>query len=53
MNNTAEVAALIIRERNELVLMLRRLTHPAADESDLEDALELLMKYESVRHDNR
>lgn len=29
-------------EHNQMLKMLQRLTHPAADEDDLEDALELI-----------
>lgn len=42
-----EVVTVIMRERMQLIKMLRRLTHPNADDSDLEDALSLLEKYEA------
>jgi len=32
-------------DRLELIQMLRRVTHPNADDTDLEDALELLERY--------
>jgi hypothetical protein len=41
-----EIITMMLRERIALVKMLRRLTHPAVHDTDVEDALELLKRYE-------
>jgi hypothetical protein len=43
-NDTGLSPAQLAKQRAELVAALERVTHPAADDDDLADALELLAK---------
>lgn len=45
MTQQEEAAIIMMVDRMELIAMLRRLTHPNADDSDLEDALLLLQRF--------
>lgn len=45
MTQQDEAAIIMMVDRMELIAMLRRLTHPNADDSDLEDALLLLQRF--------
>lgn len=45
MTQQEEAAVIIMADRMELIAMLRRLTHPNADDTDLEDALLLLQRF--------
>jgi hypothetical protein len=45
MTQQEEAAVIMMVDRMELIAMLRRLTHPNADDSDLEDALLLLQRF--------
>lgn len=45
MTQQEEAAIIMMVDRMELIAMLRRLTHPNADDTDLEDALLLLQRF--------
>lgn len=45
MTQQEEAAVIMMVDRMELIAMLRRLTHPNADDTDLEDALLLLQRF--------
>jgi hypothetical protein len=45
MTQEDDTVITLMVDRLELIQMLRRVTHPNADDTDLEDALELLKRY--------
>jgi hypothetical protein len=45
MKEQDDTLVTLMVDRLELIQMLRRVTHPNADDTDLEDALELLKRY--------
>lgn len=45
MTQQEQAAVILMVDRIELITMLRRLTHPNADDTDLEDALLLLQRF--------
>lgn len=45
MTQQEEAVCILMVDRMELIAMLRRLTHPNADDTDLEDALLLLQRF--------
>jgi hypothetical protein len=45
MTQQEEASIIMMVDRMELIAMLRRLTHPNADDTDLEDALLLLQRF--------